>query len=106
MANEIGSKLKELRDKSKYSQEQVAKMIGISNKALSSYETGLRQPPCDILVSLANIYKVTTDYILGCNTENTLSFTGLDQKDIDILSNLIENIVQKNNAIKEKKKDR
>ena len=100
MANDIGNKLKKLRQQNKLSQKQVANIIGISDKALSTYETGLRQPPCDIVVSLANVYHVSTDYILGCQVEQTLNFNGLNQKDIEILSDLIENIIDKNKRLK------
>ena len=33
------------------------------------YESGLRDLPCELLVILAKIYNVSTDYILGLSNE-------------------------------------
>ena len=57
--------LKELREKEKITQSELAKELGISQNTYSQYETGARQPSLDMLIKLAEFYFVSTDYILG-----------------------------------------
>ena len=60
-ASTIGKKLATLRGE--YSQEEVAKAVGISVSALSMYETGNRIPRDEIKVKLARYYKSTVEDI-------------------------------------------
>ena len=58
-------KLKELREESNVSQKEIANVLNIKQNTYSQYENGKRQLPIDVLIKLADFYKVTTDYILG-----------------------------------------
>ena len=58
-------RLKDLREDHDYSQEYIAKYLKMKQPQYSRYERGLRDIPTDILVSLAKLYKTSTDYILG-----------------------------------------
>ena len=48
-----------------YTQEQVAKYLGISQNTYSQYEIGVLNYPVDAVVKLADFYNVSTDYLLG-----------------------------------------
>lgn len=66
MKSEILSRrLKNLREEKGYLQRYVADKIGVRSNTLSGYENGTRSPDPDMLVSLADLYGVTTDYLLG-----------------------------------------
>ena len=58
-------RLKLLRRSVNLSQQEVAQKIHITREAYSMYENGHRQPPYDILISLARYYHVSVDYLLG-----------------------------------------
>lgn len=64
-------RLRELRVANKKSQEQMSKLLHISQAAYSKYETGAAQPDNDALLFLADFYKVSVDYLLG-RDEKTL----------------------------------
>ena len=49
------------------SQIEVAKAIGISNAALSNYETGYREPDLDTLSALASYYGFSLDELVNMN---------------------------------------
>ena len=66
---ELKDRLKELREKSKLSQKQLAIKINISDRNYQRYEYGEREPNASTIISLANFYGVTTDYLLG-RTDN------------------------------------
>jgi|SRR5690625_134517 len=61
----LSRRLKNLREERGYLQKYVADKIGVRSNTLSGYENGTRSPDPDMLVSLANLYDVTTDYLLG-----------------------------------------
>ena len=64
--NILGQRIKKLRKEFGYTQEQVSKKLNISVAALSRYETGAFEPKSvDLIVDLALLYKVSTDYLLG-----------------------------------------
>lgn len=58
-------RLKDLREDSDLSQQQVADFLGMKQPQYSRYERGLRDIPTDVLIRLARFYKTSTDYILG-----------------------------------------
>ena len=63
------SRLKELRFYKEKTQLQVQMETGIEQALLSKYENGLRVPPTETLIILADYYGVSMDYIMG-RTDN------------------------------------
>lgn len=61
----IGSRLKELRLDKRKTIEEIAKFLGTGRSTYAGYEAEYRQPPNEILVSLAEYHNVSTDYLLG-----------------------------------------
>lgn len=61
----LPKRLKELREKSGFLQKFVADKIGVRSNTLSGYENGTRNPDPEIIKDLADLYNVTTDYLLG-----------------------------------------
>lgn len=58
-------RLKDLREDSDLSQQQVADYLEMKQPQYSRYERGVRDIPTDILIKLARLYDTSTDYILG-----------------------------------------
>jgi len=46
-------------------QKEVAAVLGIDQRVYSNYETGKREIPTHLLIKLAKLYDVSTDYLLG-----------------------------------------
>ncbi len=61
----IADRLKELRKKAGYSQEQLAEMLNISRQAVSKWESAQGNPDIENLIKLTEIYNVSADYILS-----------------------------------------
>lgn len=57
--------LKELRKAEKLTQAQVAEKLNIGRVNYTRYETDAARPDYETLVSLADMYDVTVDEILG-----------------------------------------
>ena len=65
----MNNRIKDLREDSHMTQQQIADKIGITQRKYSYIETGVQQLTDEILVMLSNFYGVSIDYIL-CQTNN------------------------------------
>lgn len=63
--NKLPERLKLLRKENNYNQKHVAKYLNLAISSYSGYENGVYEPGIDSLIKLANLYNVTTDYLLG-----------------------------------------
>lgn len=59
------ARLRDLREDHDLAQKQVASLLGIDQRVYSNYELGKRTLPLTHLVTLADHYRVSTDYLLG-----------------------------------------
>ena len=58
-------RLKEIRIRNGYTQQQIAFILHTRQEQYSKYETGVRELPIKHLITLCCLYKVSSDYILG-----------------------------------------
>ena len=58
-------RIRELREDHDMTQRQVAAYLNMSQPQYFRYEQGYRDIPTDVLIALADLYKTSTDYILG-----------------------------------------
>lgn len=61
----IGEALRRFRISLGLSQKQLAKSIGISCQAYQAWEYDKADPKAKLLIAMADIYNVSTDYLLG-----------------------------------------
>lgn len=62
--------LRMLREKHGYSQKQLADVLHVSKNSVSHYELGGCMPSIDVIVSIADIFDVSIDYLLGRSNAN------------------------------------
>lgn len=75
--HELGTRLKNLRKKQGFTQLQVAENLSVSKALISSYESASRYPSYDVLIKLATLYGVTTDYLLGLDNRKLIDVSHL-----------------------------
>ena len=61
----FGETVKKLRLEADMTQEGLSELLSITPQAVSRWETGMAMPDISLLPSLANLFNVTTDYLLG-----------------------------------------
>jgi len=88
MIKGLDKRLQTCRTNCEFSRHQIAQLIGVSESMIGLYETGARQPSLSNLIKLASIYKVSTDYLLGCenNDLESISLSGLTPQQIQALT--------------------
>ena len=57
--------IRDLREDRDLMQKDLAEILNISQRSYSHYENGTRKMPLDILISLADYYECSVDYLLG-----------------------------------------
>lgn len=62
---EISDRINELKTLKKYSQKDLAKIAGVSNTAIGTYEKGTVTPPTHVLVNIAKACNVSMDWLCG-----------------------------------------
>lgn len=86
----LAIRLKQLRSARGLTQQQTALAVGVTRSVISGYETEMRYPSLDILVSLARFYGVTTDYLLSVDNRQFVDVSGLNEDEISTISHMID----------------
>ena len=92
----LGNRLKTLRIKKKLTQQQLADLLGLTKSVISAYENGLRYPAYDVLIKIARIFKVSTDFLLGVEIKREIDTSGLTDEQVEALIVLIDTIRNNN----------
>lgn len=66
----LGDMIAELRKDSGLKQKQLAEILNVSPGTVSNYENGAYYPDIEKIIQLADLFHVTTDYLLGRTASN------------------------------------
>ncbi|MCX7714127.1 MAG: helix-turn-helix domain-containing protein [Clostridia bacterium] len=89
MVYDFGSRLRQIRESKKMTQTQVAKKLNLSKTSISGYENNIKTPSVEVLMQLASLYRVSTDYILGLEQREVIFVDGLTSRQMKILNMLL-----------------
>ena len=92
---DFSSRLRELRTQAGLTQLQLAQRLGITKSVISFYELSERAPSPDVLIRIAKVFHVSTDYLLCLDKHETIDVTGLDNHDIALLRALADSLRSK-----------
>ncbi len=77
----IGAHIRELREKRRLTQPELAEKINIKRPSITAYEGGNQLPPIDTLIKLADFFNVSLDFLTGRTNDWMLHrLTELDKK--------------------------
>lgn len=94
--NVLADNLKKLRLEKNLRQYQVADIVGVNPSAISAYENGLRQPSYEVLIRLADLYRVSIDFILGRSDNVFLNISGLSEREAYVISKIVAELSERN----------
>ena len=95
---DFGAVLKELRKSHNLTQKELGYHIGLSKAVISKYENGMGYPTFDVLILIADYFKVTTDFLLGVEKRKTLDVSTLNETQIDTIRRVITEFNKSNNT--------
>lgn len=88
----VDERIRTLRELHGYTQTELAKRLGITRSSVNAWEIGISVPSTQLIVELAAIFKVSTDYLLGVNLTATVDVSGLTDADIQIVHALVKHL--------------
>lgn len=69
----LSIRIKELRKERKWSQKELGEKVEVSESFISKVESGKKQPSREVTAKIAEIFNVTTDFLLGRSDEEDLN---------------------------------
>lgn len=72
MTIKIGGRIKELRKLQNVTQEQLAEALGVTNQAISRWESETGYPDIEYIIPIANFFNVTANYLLDDGSNEKL----------------------------------
>lgn len=88
----IAERIRALREQANMTQSELARKLGITRSSVNAWEMGISVPSTQYLMRLAEIFQVSTDYLLGRSTTSTVSVAGLSEEDIQLVHTLIHHL--------------
>lgn len=101
MIVDLSQRLRQLRLDKNLRQTQVAVLVGVEKSTISAYENDFRQPSYETLVRLANLYHVSTDYLLGRTEDRSINISGLTKSEADLICELVATMTLKNQKLED-----
>lgn len=86
----LSQRIRELRLSKRMSQVELAKLLGVSKQSVSNWENDNIQPSIEMLMKLAEVFSVPTDYLLGLEQREMLDMKGLPPEVIAHLRQLVD----------------
>lgn len=91
----VADRIKVLREQNNLTQTELSKKLGITRSGVNAWEMGISIPSTQYIVEISNLFKVSTDYILGVNQSVTLDVSGLNDDDIQLLQQIVNHFRKK-----------
>ena len=94
-------RLKKLRKEAGLIQADVAAKLNIKRESYTRYETGDIQPPNDQIIKLANLFNVSSDYLLNLSDDPS----PMEKKETPTSEQLLRQFMEINDLSEESRKD-
>lgn len=86
----IGDTIRSLRERAGYSQAELAKRLSVTRSSVNAWESGLSAPTAVYIIELAKLFHVSADYILELDQTRQINLSGLTEREIHILYELLD----------------
>ena len=95
-AFDFGLILKGLRKEKGWTQEELANKINKESSIISRYEKNLQSPTFNTVRAFSALFNVSMDYLSGMERQSNISTVGLNEKQRNIITQLIEQFRERN----------
>ena len=90
-------RIKNLRQSRELNQVQLAEKLGVKKQSVSNWENDNIMPSIDMLIKIADFFDVSTDYLLGretqeANAPHMLDITGLTPHQIEHIQFIVDDL--------------
>lgn len=95
----VAERIKLLRENAGLTQAGLAKLLNLTRSSINAWEMGFSIPSTQYIIELAQLFGVSTDYILGLPETATIGIAGLTEQDVAIVHSIITYLRSKNKGI-------
>ena len=88
----LNQQIRILRQARGMSQVELAQRLGVTKQSVSNWENDNIQPSVEMVVKLAGVFSVSTDYLLGMEQRELLDVTGLSRETIAHVRQLVDDL--------------
>ena len=88
----LNDRIKELRLSNGMTQVELVRGLSVSKQCVSNWENNNIQPSIEMLEALADLFSVSTDYLLGRENNRELNSTGLTNEQLNHIQQIINDI--------------
>lgn len=88
----LGKRIRDLRTKYNLTQAELASQVGVSKATITAYEGDMRLPSYDVLIKLANVFRVSIDSLILNRSEYVLDVSDLNPEQINRVKDYIRYI--------------
>lgn len=81
----IGTKIRDLRKQAHLSQTELGKKVSVSQQTVTAWENNKAEPSSSAVAQLADIFNVTTDYLLGRPDKQVAKKDDVELSDDDVI---------------------
>ena len=92
----MSEKLRNLRRDFNISQVELANKLCVTKQCVSNWENDNILPSVEMLIKLAKFFNVSTDYLLGLDSDNVIDVSGLTNTEVAHIKLLIDDLKKKN----------
>lgn len=86
----VADRIKQLRISNNLTQADLAKKLNITRSSVNAWEMGISTPSTTYIIELSQLFKVSTDYLLGLSNNITLDVSMLSNREIQMLYELVQ----------------
>ena len=96
MKEALNENIRALRKAAGYSQVEFADLLGVTKQCVSNWENDNVLPSIEMLLRIADRFRVSTDYLLGRECDTRISVEGLTEKQISHVTQNISDLAEAN----------
>ncbi|WP_101696239.1 helix-turn-helix transcriptional regulator [Clostridium minihomine] len=85
----ISESIKSLRQRKNFTQADLARNLNVTRSSVNAWEMGISIPSTQMITELSLMFGVSSDYLLGIKHNSTIDISGLTDKEVGILVELI-----------------
>ena len=88
----LNLQIRELRISRRMSQVELAKALSVTKQSVSNWENDNIQPSVEMLIKIAKVFSVSTDYLLGLETEDHVDVSGLSNEVVSHIRQIVDDL--------------
>lgn len=92
----LNQQIRELRLARKMSQVELARTLNVTKQSVSNWENDNIQPSVEMLIKIAKVFSVSTDYLLGIETADYIDVSGLSSEVVSHIRQIIDDLRKAN----------